>query len=105
MLIDLSIMNDDFYIAADPSHIKREKAKARELKKTSWWKQKLAERVCYYCENQFSMDELTMDHRMPIGRGGKTTKGNVVVSCKSCNSQKKHLTPVEMTMKELNKNK
>ena len=30
-----------------------------------------------------------MDHVVPIGRGGKSTKGNVVISCKDCNNAKK----------------
>ena len=33
---------------------------------------------------------LTMDHVVPIVRGGRSTKGNVVPSCKDCNSKKKH---------------
>ncbi len=33
---------------------------------------------------------LTMDHVVPIIRGGRSTKGNVVPACKSCNAKKKH---------------
>jgi len=36
-----------------------------------------------------------MDHVVPIARGGKTTKGNVVPCCKTCNNQKKNLLPME----------
>ena len=36
-----------------------------------------------------------MDHIVPIARGGKSTKGNVVTSCKACNSKKKQLLPME----------
>ena len=36
-----------------------------------------------------------MDHKVPIIRGGKTQKSNVVPCCKSCNSEKKYLTDVE----------
>lgn len=36
-----------------------------------------------------------MDHIVPIIRGGKSTKGNVVPSCKECNNQKKHMLPLE----------
>jgi 5-methylcytosine-specific restriction endonuclease McrA len=38
---------------------------------------------------------LSMDHIVPIIRGGKTTKGNVVPVCKECNNKKKYLLPVE----------
>jgi 5-methylcytosine-specific restriction endonuclease McrA len=36
-----------------------------------------------------------MDHLVPVVRGGKSTKGNIVVSCKSCNSARKHRLPFE----------
>jgi 5-methylcytosine-specific restriction protein A len=39
--------------------------------------------------------ELTMDHIVPIARGGRSTKGNVVPACKSCNTKKKQLLPME----------
>jgi 5-methylcytosine-specific restriction protein A len=31
-----------------------------------------------------------MDHIVPLVRGGRSTKGNVVPSCKACNTDKKH---------------
>lgn len=31
-----------------------------------------------------------MDHIVPIVRGGKSTKGNVVPACKECNAKKKY---------------
>jgi 5-methylcytosine-specific restriction endonuclease McrA len=39
--------------------------------------------------------ELTLDHIVPIIRGGKSTRGNCVPSCKECNNRKKHLLPIE----------
>jgi 5-methylcytosine-specific restriction endonuclease McrA len=36
-----------------------------------------------------------MDHVVPLGRGGASTRGNVVPSCKACNTKKRHLLPVE----------
>ena len=88
----------DFYQAAPPEHIKKERQKAKDLRKSQWWKQKLSEGKCHYCERSFTREELTMDHKIPLGRGGRTTKGNVVVSCKDCNSKKSHQTPVEMLL-------
>ena len=41
-----------------------------------------------------------MDHIVPIGRGGKSTRGNLVPACKSCNSNKKYYTPAEVILKE-----
>ncbi len=75
--------------------VRRERAKARELRSSQWWKRKRSSGICYYCERQFPPKELTMDHIVPLIRGGKSTKGNIVPSCKECNSKKKHMLPVE----------
>jgi 5-methylcytosine-specific restriction endonuclease McrA len=75
--------------------IKRERAKARELRKTQWWKRKCGQGICYYCGKRFDPKDLTMDHIVPVIRGGKTTKGNVVPVCKECNNKKKHMLPLE----------
>ncbi len=85
----------NFFIPADEEHIKREKQKARELRKSQWWKRKKATGICYYCGKKFHPSELTMDHIVPIARGGKTVKGNVVPCCKDCNNKKKYMLPIE----------
>ncbi|MGE4520851.1 MAG: HNH endonuclease [Desulfobacteraceae bacterium] len=79
----------------EEKEIKREKAKARELRNSQWWKRKLSKGICHYCGRFFSPDELTMDHCVPLSRGGKSTKGNLVCSCKECNNNKKNLLPME----------
>lgn len=86
---------------ADPAHIKREKARARELRASQWWRQQLGRGICYHCEQKFPREELTMDHLIPVSRGGRSTKKNVVVSCKGCNSLKKNLTVAEIRLSEL----
>ena len=44
-----------------------------------------------------------MDHIVPVVRGGRSTRGNVVVCCKECNNAKKYLTPVELILRESEK--
>ncbi|MDE0788643.1 MAG: HNH endonuclease signature motif containing protein, partial [SAR324 cluster bacterium] len=39
--------------------------------------------------------KLTMDHVVPLARGGRSIKSNLVPCCKSCNNQKKNLLPIE----------
>ena len=85
----------DYFITVDEGHIKREKAKARALRDSQWWKRKRSSGVCYYCGRNFKPADLTMDHLVPITRGGKTVQGNVVPSCKECNNKKKYLLPAE----------
>ena len=75
--------------------LRRERRRARELRESQWWKRRQAKGVCYYCNRKNPPKELTMDHLVPISRGGKSTKGNVVVCCKECNNAKKQLLPME----------
>lgn len=94
-------MQDFFFAPASAEHQKKEKAKARELRQTQWWRQELGKGKCYYCEAKFKPEELTMDHITPIVRGGFTNKNNCVTACKECNSKKGYLLPVEMAMKKI----
>ena len=57
----------------DEAEIRREKDKARKLRKTRWGQQKLAIGICYYCSSHFNPNELTMDHLAPLARGGRST--------------------------------
>jgi len=75
--------------------IRREKVKAQALRKSQWWKRKRSEGICYFCNRKVSPKELTMEHVVPLIRGGKSSKGNVVPACKECNNKKKYLLPVE----------
>ncbi len=79
----------------DDAQIRRERQRARELRGSQWWKRRLAKGVCHYCRRQTLPGELTMDHIVPIARGGRSTKGNVVTACKNCNNKKKQLLPME----------
>ncbi|HKJ05792.1 MAG TPA: HNH endonuclease [Geopsychrobacteraceae bacterium] len=85
----------DFGMEVSEESIRREREKARELRKQNWWKNKIAQGVCHYCGKNFLPKELTLDHIVPVGRGGRSTKGNCVPACKECNNQKKHLLPIE----------
>jgi 5-methylcytosine-specific restriction enzyme A len=90
-----------FFQAASAEHQKREKAKARELRQSQWWRQQVGPGLCYHCQGQFKSSELTMDHLIPIARGGKSNKKNCVPSCKDCNSKKGYKMSVEVTMENL----
>jgi len=64
--------------------LKRERSKARELRESQWWKRRLAKGICHYCGRSTLPKELTMDHIVPVSRGGK-----------SSNNAKKQLLPIE----------
>ena len=75
--------------------IRREKEKARRLRQSAWWMRKIQKGECYYCNLKVGMSNLTMDHVIPMSRGGKSRKGNIVPACKECNNKKKYLLPIE----------
>lgn len=89
----VKVMYEDEWV--DEAEIKREKQKARELRRTSWWLRRINEGKCHYCGMNVGAKELTMDHIVPLSRGGKSKKGNVVAACKECNNKKKYLLPIE----------
>jgi 5-methylcytosine-specific restriction protein A len=86
---------DHFISDVSEKQIRKEKQKARDLRKSQWWKRKCSEGKCYYCHKKVLPRELTMDHVVPIVRGGRSTKNNVVPACKECNNKKKHSLPIE----------
>jgi len=85
----------DWFNDVDEDFIRRERAKARELRKQNWWRNKIAKGVCHYCGKQVPPKELTLDHIVPLVRGGRSTRGNCVPACKECNSKKQSLLPIE----------
>ncbi len=84
-----------FFSPVAEKDISIEKNKARKLRSTRWWKQKCAQGRCYYCGRNIEPGELTMDHVVPLIRGGKSTKNNLVPACKECNNKKSYLLPFE----------
>ncbi|HPX61946.1 MAG TPA: HNH endonuclease [Deltaproteobacteria bacterium] len=84
-----------FIVEISEQEIRREREKSRELRKSRWWKNRLAQGRCHWCGGSFAPEELTMDHIIPVARGGKASRNNVVPCCKECNSKKKYLLPME----------
>ncbi len=90
-------MNKDFFNldSVDEALIKAERNKARELRRSRWWQQKTSPGACWYCGHKVGYHNLTMDHVIPLSRGGRSTKDNLVPCCKECNNKKKSALPVE----------
>ena len=84
----------------DEQQFKVEKAKARKLRQSQWWKEKVQAGICHYCAGRFPAAELTMDYIVPISRGGKSKRANLVPSRKKCNVNKKYYTPAEIILRE-----
>ena len=80
-----------FVPEGDAASIRNEKARARKLRQGGWWKRRIADGRCHYCGRAVGAHRLTLDHVVPLVRGGKSARGNVVPACKECNSAKQSL--------------
>ncbi len=58
---------------------------------------------CQYCGRKFSRNQLTLDHVIPVVKGGKKNWNNIVTSCRKCNQRKSCHTPGECGMKLIRK--
>ena len=89
-------MYSGFFPGAVPDEqVKKERQKARALRNSPWWKRKRGRGTCHFCGGRFKPEDLTMEHVVPLARGGLSVKSNLVPACKTCNTKKKYLLPVE----------
>lgn len=58
--------------------------------------------TCYLCGKVLLPDEITLDHVIPISKGGSHTTNNIKVACLSCNCSKGN-RPLEVFMRRLKK--
>jgi len=57
--------------------------------------------LCMYCGGEFTADNLSRDHILPVSRSGTDSWTNVVTACKRCNHRKANRTPEEAAMQLL----
>jgi len=82
-------------------HIKIERDRAKTLRKSPWWKTQIQKGLCHFCQQSVGADHLTMDHLVPLARGGKSIRGNIVPACPACNKNKQLDTPVETLLDQI----
>ena len=80
---------------------RRVRAKAKgdvklELTLVEW--QKILTRYDGHCAYCGSDKQICMDHQIPVQRGGKHDKHNVVPACRKCNASKGTSTPAEWAL-------
>ena len=54
--------------------------------------------VCAYCGSHCPESDLTVEHIVPVSRGGRHEWTNVVTACRSCNTRKGNRRPEEADM-------
>ena len=54
--------------------------------------------TCQYCKKELTSHNGTVDHLVPLSRGGQTQWENVVAACKPCNHKKANRTVEESGM-------
>lgn len=59
------------------------------------------ENKCQYCETELNESNETLDHVLPVSRGGKHEWTNLVACCRKCNAHKANRTPEEAKMQLL----
>lgn len=65
---------------------KRRRNKSRRKHKQKLWKS--SPHTCFYCEKPLIYEEATLDHVVPLSRGGTNNITNLVICCKVCNKAK-----------------
>lgn len=69
--------------------LERVKKLTKTINWTYWkWLCKKLDYKCQLCLKTFPYEKLTLDHQLPINRGGDNDEWNLQPLCKSCNSSK-----------------
>lgn len=61
----------------------------------------LCDNKCFYCCVSLTMESVTMDHVMPLAKGGSNSRSNLVAACAPCNSFKSNRYPTDLEMFKL----
>lgn len=56
--------------------------------------------TCQYCQEQHKVEDLVVDHFVPLNRGGDNSDENLVCSCKRCNQYKSDILPDKFLNKD-----
>lgn len=49
--------------------------------------------VCFWCELSLTLETATIDHVIPLSRGGMNNSNNYVLACQPCNNKRGNLIP------------
>lgn len=75
------------------SDTREERRQYPEIRKHLWVKCPR----CHYCEIEMSFEEASLDHFIPLSKGGRSHPDNFVLSCVPCNRWKANDIVVEVS--------
>ena len=69
----------------------------RDRKKRNWLRRSLyaKSKKCYWCRKDLLLHEATLDHMIPISKGGSNGPDNQVLACEGCNHGRKNDLPTK----------
>lgn len=73
---------------------------SKKFNRSRVWNKKAHE--CHWCGIALTFETMTLDHVIPISKGGSNQLGNLVPSCFACNNAKGDLDPIDFAL-SLNK--
>lgn len=56
--------------------------------------------TCFWCRDNVSAENLTIDHVLPLSRGGPNIRENICVACSCCNCSKRDMHPLNFASKD-----
>lgn len=57
---------------------------------------------CFYCRHRIPFDEFTVDHQVPVVKGGSNSINNLVAACAPCNTAKGDRMPTSEELERAN---
>jgi 5-methylcytosine-specific restriction endonuclease McrA len=54
---------------------------------------------CYYCADQLTPNNFTVEHVVPMGQGGSNAPENIAAACMWCNNKKNHVDHFALAIK------
>lgn len=72
----------------------------KRLQKIRDAKRKQQDNKCFWCESEFSEDNVTGDHVIPHSEGGRISWKNIVAACLKCNQTRGWISDKDNPYKE-----
>jgi len=84
VVIDMALKPPPFVPGVSDRHNKR----AKRFKENRFRKNQ--HQRCYWCSEMLTPDTATVDHKIPLARGGLDNHNNMELACEPCNRSKGH---------------